>query len=512
MITLSTILTIGAIIIVTLVVLILIRRMASDKKIKAAHREANKAIDKANREAHHIVKKAHNEAQDIANKSRRECENEIKERRRTIAEIEKTLNGRESQLENRERQLIDSQESLKSEIRKYEALIRKEEDRIVELSTKLETIAGLSKEDAEKQLLENVEREARKKAGKLIKSIEEQSKKIANRRAKEIVTDAIQRTAVDHVAPITTSSVMLPDDEMKGRVIGKEGRNIRAFEAATGVDVIIDDTPGAVVLSAFDPIRREIAKMAMEHLIQDGRIHPTRIEEAIEQARAELNDIILERGEKAADEVGLSFHPKIIEYLGKLYYRTSYGQNILMHSLESAHIAGIMAGTLGVNVNLAKRGALLHDIGKAIDFEQEGSHTDLGKDICEKYGESDEVINCIMAHHEDEDPDTIEAILVMMADAMSSVRPGARRESLETYIKRLEKLEGLANSFKGVDKAYAIQAGREVRVLVKPEEVDDDAAAKLAFDMANKIEEELDYPGEVKVSVVRETRSVGVAR
>lgn len=512
MITLSTILTIGAIIIVTLVVLILIRRMASDKKIKAAHREANKAIDKANREAHHIVKKAHNEAQDIANKSRRECENEIKERRRTISEIEKTLNGRESQLENRERQLIDSQESLKSEIRKYEALIRKEEDRIVELSTKLETIAGLSKEDAEKQLLENVEREARKKAGKLIKSIEEQSKKIANRRAKEIVTDAIQRTAVDHVAPITTSSVMLPDDEMKGRVIGKEGRNIRAFEAATGVDVIIDDTPGAVVLSAFDPIRREIAKMAMEHLIQDGRIHPTRIEEAIEQARAELNDIILERGEKAADEVGLSFHPKIIEYLGKLYYRTSYGQNILMHSLESAHIAGIMAGTLGVNVNLAKRGALLHDIGKAIDFEQEGSHTDLGKDICEKYGESDEVINCIMAHHEDEDPDTIEAILVMMADAMSSVRPGARRESLETYIKRLEKLEGLANSFKGVDKAYAIQAGREVRVLVKPEEVDDDAAAKLAFDMANKIEEELDYPGEVKVSVVRETRSVGVAR
>lgn len=512
MITLSTILTIGAIIIVTLVVLILIRRMASDKKIKAAHREANKAIDKANREAHHIVKKAHNEAQDIANKSRRECENEIKERRRTIAEIEKTLNGRESQLENREKQLIDSQESLKSEIRKYEALIRKEEERIVELSTKLETIAGLSKEDAEKQLLENVEREARKKAGKLIKSIEEQSKKIANRRAKEIVTDAIQRTAVDHVAPITTSSVMLPDDEMKGRVIGKEGRNIRAFEAATGVDVIIDDTPGAVVLSAFDPIRREIAKMAMEHLIQDGRIHPTRIEEAIEQARAELNDIILERGEKAADEVGLSFHPKIIEYLGKLYYRTSYGQNILMHSLESAHIAGIMAGTLGVNVNLAKRGALLHDIGKAIDFEQEGSHTDLGKDICEKYGESDEVINCIMAHHEDEDPDTIEAILVMMADAMSSVRPGARRESLETYIKRLEKLEGLANSFKGVDKAYAIQAGREVRVLVKPEEVDDDAAAKLAFDMANKIEEELDYPGEVKVSVVRETRSVGVAR
>ena len=366
--------------------------------------------------------------------------------------------------------------------------------------------------EAEKQLLQNVERESRKKAGKLIKNIEEQAKKVATRRAKEIVTDAIQRTAVDHVAPITTSTVMLPDDEMKGRVIGKEGRNIRAFESATGVDVIIDDTPGAVVLSAFDPIRREISKMAMEKLIQDGRIHPTRIEEAIEESKKELQDIIVERGEKAADEVGLSFHPKIIEFLGKLYYRTSYGQNILMHSLESAHIAGIMAGTLGVNINLAKRGALLHDIGKAIDFEQEGSHTDLGKEICEKYDESDEVINCIMAHHEDEDPDTIEAILVMMADAMSSVRPGARRESLETYIKRLEKLEGLANSFGGVEKAYAIQAGREVRVLVKPEEVDDDAAAKLAFDMASKIEDELDYPGEVKVSVVRETRSVGIAK
>jgi ribonuclease Y len=314
------------------------------------------------------------------------------------------------------------------------------------------------------------------------------------------------------VAGITTTTLQLLDDEMKGRVIGKEGRNIRSFEAISGVDVIIDDTPGAVVLSAFDPIRREIAKMTMEKLLKDGRIHPAKIEEEYEKSKKELHDIIIEHGERAADELGLEFHPKIIELMGKLYFRTSYGQNILHHSLEAAHIAGIMAAQLGVNVTLAKRGTMLHDIGKALDFEMEGSHTKLGRDVCERYGESAEILNCIMAHHEEEAPETIEAVLVMVADAISSVRPGARRESVEKYMKRLEKLEKIAASYDGVNKAYAIQAGREIRVIVNPDDVNDDSAHKLAQDIAKQIEKEVDYPGEVKVSIIRETRSEAVAR
>jgi len=305
--------------------------------------------------------------------------------------------------------------------------------------------------------------------------------------------------------------VTLPDDEMKGRIIGREGRNIRAFELATGVDVIIDDTPNAVVLSAFDPIRRETARLALSSLVQDGRIHPTRVEEAVTKARQTLAEIIREKGERAADEVGMQFHPKIMEMLGKLHYRTSYGQNILAHALEASHIAGIIAAELGVNVSLAKRGALLHDIGKAIDFEQQGSHDDLGADACRKYGESEELINCIMAHHEDQEAETMEAVIVMIADAISSARPGARKESVDMYIKRLEKLETVAKEFEGVDKVYAIQAGREVRVLVNPEQVDDPGIYKLAQDIAKRIEEQVDYPGEVRVSILRETRAVGIA-
>ena len=321
-------------------------------------------------------------------------------------------------------------QDLNKERNKLKNLQDKEHKLIDKLAHDLENIAGLTKEGAEKLLMTNVERDMRKKVGRMIKDMEDQAKKVASRRAKEIVTDAIQRTAVDHVASITTSAIPLPDDEMKGRVIGKEGRNIRSFEALTGVDVIIDDTPGAVVLSAFDPIRREIAKMTMKKLLEDGRIHPARIEEVIEKSRKELQEIIVDHGERAADELGLEFHPKIIELMGKLNYRTSYGQNILKHSLEAAHIAGIMASQLGVNATL-QRGAMLHDIGKALDFEREGSHTTLGRDVCEQYGESGEILNCIMAHHEEEPPETIEAILVMMADAISSVRPGARRESLK---------------------------------------------------------------------------------
>ena len=489
----------------------LLRLMATDKRLKFAEKTRQESVEKAINQANDIVNKAHTEGQRIISKLRQEVEEENKIRRKSVNEIEQQALQKEKHLQQKEKQFLEKEAFLEKEVEKLKVLRKKEEQLLEELSGKIEKIAGLSKEEAEKTLMASIERDCRHRAGKLIKDIEDQAKKIANRRAKEIVTDAIQRTAVDHVAAATTSVVQLPDDDMKGRVIGREGRNIRAFEAATGVDVIIDDTPGAIVLSAFDPLRREIAKMALSQLLEDGRIHPTRVEEAVDAAKKELKNIIIERGERAADELGLQFHPAIIEMLGKLHYRTSYGQNMLKHSLESAHLAGIMANTLGVNVNLSKRGAVLHDIGKAIDFEQEGSHTDLGKEICEKYGESEEVINCIMAHHEDEEPDTIEAIIVMMADAISSVRPGARREATESYIKRLEKLESLANSYKGVDKAYAIQAGREIRVIVRPDEIDDASAKKLAYDMAKKIENELDYPGEIRVNIVRETRAFGVA-
>ncbi|NDC83550.1 ribonuclease Y, partial [bacterium] len=437
---------------------------------------------------------------------------EIKSRRQAVAQVENRVLQKEKHLDQRDLRLSEKEDQLNTELEKVKMLKKKHESVIESLSEKLEQAAGFSSEEAKQILLNNVEREVRQRAGKMIKEIEDQARKVANRRAKEIVTDAIQRTAIDHVQAATTSVVQLPDDELKGRIIGREGRNIRAFESITGVDVIIDDTPGAVILSSFDPIRREVARMALQKLTSDGRIQPAKIEDAVDRARKELQEVIRERGERAADQIGLQFHPKIIELLGKLHYRTSYGQNILAHSLEAAHIAGVMAEELNVNVALAKRGAMLHDIGKAIDFETGGSHDDLGKEICEKYGESDEVINCIMAHHEDEDPDTIEAILVKMADAISAVRPGARRESVETYIKRLEKLEGIANSFDGVDRAFAIQAGREVRVIVKPEEVDDPSMHKLALDMAKKIEADLDYPGEVKVSIIRETRASSIAR
>ncbi len=488
------------------------KKMASDAKIKDTDSVIQKKLDDTQKEIQSLLTKAQLDAQDIIAKSRVNLDDEIKSRRQSASDIENRLIQKEKHLDTRDARLTEKEDFLNREIEKNKQIKKRQETITQELLETLEKTANLSSEEAKQMILNNVEKDVRQKAGKMIKDIEEQAKKIANRRAKEIVTDAIQRTAIDHVQAATTSVVQLPDDEMKGRVIGREGRNIRSFEAITGVDVIIDDTPGAVILSSFDPIRREVAKLALQKLVVDGRIHPTRIEEMVAKSRKELQEIIKEKGEQAADEIGLQFHPKIIEYLGKLHYRTSYGQNILAHSLEAAHIAGIMAAELGVNVALAKRGSILHDIGKAIDFEQEGSHTDLGKEICEKYGESPEVINCIMAHHEDEEPDTIEAILVMMGDAISSARPGARRESLETYVKRLEKLETLAKSFEGVEKAFAIQAGREVRVMVKPEEVDDPGAQKLAFDMAKRIESELDYPGEVKVSVIRETRAVGVAR
>jgi ribonucrease Y len=498
-------------IVLLVIAVVVIRKTSAGTIIRSAQKEASRLLDESNKEAKRIVSKAQGDSQRIQNEKRKELENENKTRRQAVADLENRASQKEKYLAQKEDQLDEKESWLEKEKDKIKELKRKEEEIIASLSGKLEKIAELSKEDAEKLLLQNVEKECKQKAGRIIKDIESNAKKIANRRAKEIITDAIQRTAVDHVSSLTTTMVNLPDDDMKGRVIGKEGRNIRAFEAATGVDIIIDDSPGTIIVSAFDPIRREIAKMALESLLEDGRIHPARIEEAVDKARSELKNICMERGEKAAEQVGQEFHPSIIEYLGKLYYRSSYGQNMWYHALESAHIAGIIATQLGVNPYLAKRGALLHDIGKAIDFEKEGSHTQLGKDICLQAGESPEILNCIMAHHEEEEPDTIEAIIVMVADAISSVRPGARREATEAYVKRLEKLEAIASAFDGVETVYAIQAGREVRVIVRPEEVNDDGAAKLAFDIAKQIENEVDYPGEVKVSIIRETRAFGIA-
>lgn len=477
----------------------------SEAKIKASWSESEKTVQ-------NMLGKAQREAQDIIQKSKSSLDDEIRQRRREIDQIESRLMQKEQHLDTRESHLQEKETGLASDVEKNRHLKKGYEEQLKELIVMLEKVAQLSVEEARNYLLTNVEKDIRQRAGLMIKQVEEQAKKIANRKAKEIVTDAIQRTAMDYVVPATTSLVHLPDDDMKGRIIGREGRNIRAFEAITGVDVIIDDTPGAVILSCFNPIRREIAKIALQKLIVDGRIHPTRVEEVVEKSKKELDEIIRERGEKAAEELGLQFHPKIIELLGKLYYRTSYGQNILGHVVETAKLAAVMAAELQVNVNLAKRGGVLHDIGKALDFEQEGTHSHIGEEICKKYGESNEVINCIMAHHEDEDPETIEAVLVTIADAISSARPGARRESLETYVKRLEKLEVIANSFEGVEKAFAIQAGREIRVIVKPDTVDDPGTYKLAMDMAKRIEQDMEYPGEVKVSVIRETRAVGIAR
>ena len=493
-----------------------ISKKKSDKNKTAA---AN-IIQEALNEAKTVKKEAVLEAKDEVLRLKNECDAELKERRAEVQKAENRIAQREDFITKREMMLdakseqIDNMKSeLENKEQEIEKAISEQKNAMDKIVAELEKVSGLSKEEAKNELISKFEEEAKKDAAVLVRNIEQTAKDEAEKKAREIITLAIQRCAADHTSEVTVSSVTLPSDEMKGRIIGREGRNIRALENATGVDLIIDDTPEAVVLSSFDPIRREIARISLEKLILDGRIHPTRIEEMVEKVTRDMEASIKEAGETAAFDAGINgLHPELIKILGRLKYRTSYGQNVLKHSLEVSYIAGLMASELGANVNVAKRGGLLHDIGKAVDHEVEGTHVTIGVDLAKKYKESKEVIHCIAAHHGDCEFESIEAILVQAADAISSSRPGARRESIETYIKRLQKLEEIANGFKGVEKSYAIQAGREIRIIVKPEEVNDDEAIFIAKDIAQKIEKEMEYPGTIKVNVIRETRSVEYAK
>ena len=492
---------------------ILYRKKVAEKQIGSAEEEAKRIINEAIKGGENKKREMLLEAKEEIHKSRSEYEREVKERRAEVSKQERRLQQKEEALDKK----IDLHEKKEDELAKRIAAIDKKQEEVESLKRSqmevLEKISGLTQEEAKAYILKGVEENVRHETAMKIKEIEAQMKEEADQTAREIIATAIQRCAADHAAETTVSVVPLPNDEMKGRIIGREGRNIRTLETITGVDLIIDDTPEAITVSSFDPVRREVARLALEKLIADGRIHPTRIEDMVEKARREVDHTIKVEGERATFETGVhNLHPELIKLLGRQKYRTSYGQNVLNHSIEVAHIAGLLASELGVDVTLAKRAGLLHDLGKSVDHEMEGSHVQLGVELARKYKESPVVINAIEAHHGDVEPQTVIACLVQAADAISAARPGARRENVENYIRRLEKLEELTNSFPGVEKAYAIQAGREVRVMVKPEEVTEDNMILLAHDLAKKIESELEYPGQIKVNVIRETKAVEYAK
>ena len=485
----------------------------AEEKISNADEEALRIVNEAIKSAESKKREVMLEAKEDILRSRNEYEKEVKERRAEQQKQERRLQQKEENLDRKTDALEKREEALNQ---KHAALDKENEEiKIIKRSQTemLERISGFTAEDAKKYLIEQVESEVTHETALKIKELEQRAKDEADSRAREIVASAIQRCAADHVAEITVSVVPLPNDEMKGRIIGREGRNIRTIETLTGVDLIIDDTPEAITVSCFEPVRREVARLALEKLIADGRIHPTHIEEMVNKARREVDAVIKSEGERAVLETGIrGLHPELVKMLGRLHYRTSYGQNVLQHSIEVSHLAGMMAAELGADVYAAKRAGLLHDIGKSLTHEIEGSHVAIGVELAKKYKESPEVIHAIEAHHGDVEAKTVVACLVQAADAVSAARPGARRENLENYIKRLEKLEAIATSFEGVEKSYAIQAGREIRIILKPEVISDDQMVIVARDIAKKIEEEMDYPGQIKVNVVRETRAVDYAK
>ncbi len=499
---------------------LMIKGKAAAGKIRTAEAEAVRIVAAAEREAETKRKEAVLEVKDKLYQARADFERETRDKRQEIQNQERRLTQKEEGIEKKI-DVIEKREAeaakREREIAAREKVTQEKEERyengLREQRQMLEKIASMTAEEAKRQLMVAMEDEAKYEAAKTIKRIEDEAKEEADKKAKNIISLAIQRYSSDYVAEATVSVVNLPNDEMKGRIIGREGRNIRALEAATGIDLIIDDTPEAVLLSCYDPLRREIAKLTIERLIQDGRIHPARIEEIAEKVKKDLDISMKEEGEKAAFDLAIhNIHPDVIKLLGRLKYRTSYGQNVLMHSREVAYFAGVMAAELGVDQKLARRAGLLHDLGKAVDHEVEGTHPTIGGDLAKKYGESQKVINAILTHHGDGEPSSVEAVLVAAADALSAGRPGVRRETLESYLKRLEQLEAAANSFKGVEKSYAIQAGREIRIIVKPDDLSDAHSAQLSRDIAKKIEQELAYPGQIKVTVVRESRYVEYAK